>query len=266
MFNVIEGSIYDVSNRLENDKYRCCVTSPPYFGLRSYGDHQEEIGKDSSLEDYIGELCDAFDDVRDKLTDDGTLWVNIGDCYNGSGGAGSDYKEGGIKANKNKWGSRRVEGLAPKNLIGVGWRFALEMQRRGWILRSEIIWNKSKAYPQPEAYIKRPVPKHETIFMFAKSHDYHYNPANLFSVWDITPVSKSSHEAPYPIELAERCILAGSDEGDWVLDPFAGSGTTGVAAILNRRNTTMVELYPEIAQKCYDRLRKTPQREDDSWV
>jgi len=264
MWEVVEGSIFNVD--LEKKKYRCCVTSPPYFGMRSYGDSEEELGSDSSLDDYIEELCSAFDDVRELLTDDGTLWVNMGDCYNGSGGAGSDYKEGGIKEGRNKWGSRRVKGLAPKNLIGVGWRFAFAMQKRGWILRSEIIWSKTKSYPQPEAYIKRPIPKHETIFMFSKSHDYHYNAANLFSVWEITPVSKSGHEAPYPVELAERCVLAGSDEGDWVLDPFAGSGTTAVAAITRRRNATMVELYPEIAKSMVERLNNTPDLADDSWV
>ena len=264
MYEVKVGDI--MSLELDKGRYRACITSPPYFGMRSYGEDDAEIGKGQTLDEYIEGLVEVFRKVRDSLTDDGTLWLNMGDCYNGSGGAGSDYKEGGRKASRNKWGSRSVNGLAPKNLLGVGWRLALALQADGWILRSEIIWNKSKAYPQPEAYIKRPIPRHETIFMFAKNPDYHYVPDNLFTVWDMTPVSKSRHEAPFPVELPMKCVLASTDEGDWVLDPFAGSGTTAVAAQLTGRNSTMCELYPALADKMQKRLDDLPKSEGSEWL
>lgn len=261
---IIVGDIMEIE--LPANKFRCCVTSPPYFGLRSYGEDGREIGKGQTLDEYIDGLVEMFSKVRDSLTEDGTLWLNMGDCYNGSGGAGSDYKEGGRKATRNKYGSRSVNGVAPKNLLGVPWRLALALQEDGWILRSEIIWNKSKAYPQPEAYIKRPVPRHETIFMLSKNPDYHYVPDNLFTVWDMTPVSKSGHEAPYPVELPMKCVLASTDEGDWVLDPFAGSGTTAVAAQLSGRNSVMCELYPDVAERMAERLDALPDSDGKDWL
>jgi len=261
---IIVGDIMEID--LPANKFRCCVTSPPYFGLRSYGEDGREIGKGQTLDEYIDGLVEMFSKVRESLTEDGTLWLNMGDCYNGSGGAGSDYKEGGRKETRNKYGSRSVSSVAPKNLLGVPWRLALALQKDGWILRSEIIWNKSKAYPQPEAYIKRPVPRHETIFMFSRNPDYHYVPDNLFTVWDMTPVSKSGHEAPYPVELPMKCVLASTDEGDWVLDPFAGSGTTAVAAQLSGRNSVMCELYPDVAERMAERLGALPDADGKDWL
>tara|TARA_R110002167_G_scaffold56925_8_gene161340 strand:+ start:5255 stop:6049 length:795 start_codon:yes stop_codon:yes gene_type:complete len=264
MIDIIHSDILKAG--LEKGKYRSCVTSPPYFGMRSYGEDEKEIGKDETLDEYIAGLVEVFSKVRECLTDDGTLWLNVGDSYNGSGGAGSDYKEGGRKAGKNKWGSRNVSGLAPKNLIGVAWRLALALQADGWILRSEIIWSKTKSYPQPEAYIKRPIPKHETIFMFSKNPDYHYNATNSFTVWEMSPVSKTTHEAPFPVELPERCIIASTDEGDWVIDPFGGSGTTGVAAHFLNRNATMVELYESSCESMRKRFDDMPATKGIEWV
>jgi len=250
---------------LGDRKFRSCITSPPYYGMRTYGDDSDEIGKGQTLDEYIGSMVEVCRKVREHLTDDGTLWLNVGDSYNGSGGAGSDYKEGGIKDSKNKWGARNVGGLAKKNLIGVGWRLALALQADGWILRSEIIWNKSKSYPQPEAYIKRPIPKHEQIFMLTKSPDYHYNANNLFTVWDMTPAN-NGHEAPFPLELPIKCILASTDEDDWVLDPFGGSGTTAVACELLGRNSTMVELYAESCERIRAKLKNIPNTNALEWV
>ena len=262
--DIVVGDILSLD--LPEKKFRSCVTSPPYFGMRNYGDDEDELGKESDIEEYIDNLVKVFRKVRDSLTDDGTLWLNMGDSYNGSQGAGSDYKEGGRKEGRNKYGAKNLKGLAPKNLIGVGWRLALALQADGWILRSEIIWNKSKSYPQPEAYIKRPVPRHETIFMFAKSATYHYVPDNLFPVWDMSPVSKSGHEAPFPVELPTKCILASTDKGDWVLDPFAGSGTTAVAADLLHRNSQMCELYEELAVKMTERIETLPKTDGMEWL
>jgi site-specific DNA-methyltransferase (cytosine-N4-specific) len=261
-----ECIVDDAKNFKTDRKFNACITSPPYFGLRKYGDNEQEIGTEN-LEEYIDSLCDVFDNVREHLTDDATLWVNIGDSYNGSGGAGSDYKKGGIKDGRNKYGSRNVKGLAKKNLIGVGWAFAQEMQSRGWILRSEIIWHKTKAYPQPENYIKRPIPNHERILMFSKSQKYKYTAGeeSTFTVWSFPPVSKTSHEAPFPLDLPMRCLLLATDMGDWVIDPFGGSGTTAVACEIAGRNSTMVELYQATADKMCERLANF-QPQDLEWL
>lgn len=263
MYEIIQGDIFDID--LPKNKFRTCITSPPYFALRTYGEDDREIGQEP-LDEYIQKIVESMRVVRDSLTEDGTLWLNIGDCYNGSGGAGSDYKEGGIKASKNKWGSRNVEGLPPKNLLGVGWRVALALQRDGWVLRSEVIWRKTRAYPQPEGYIKRPVPNHEQIFFFSKSQDYFYQPQNLFTVWDMTPESSYGHEAPFPIALPMTCLLASTEEDDWVLDCFAGSGTTAVACELANRNSVMVDLYRECCDTMEERLSSLAKKEEIEWL
>lgn len=264
MYEVINADFRDVV--LER-KFQTCITSPPYFGLRNYGEDEREVGFEQSLDEYIEDLVGVFRKVADHLTEDGTLWVNIGDCYNGSTGAGTDYHEGGRKSSKRKWGARFVEGLKPKNLIGVPWRFALAMQADGWILRSEVIWSKTKSYPQQESYIKRPIPSHETVFMFSKSKDYRYNATGKrFSVWTMSPESRNSHEAPFPLQLPAECVAASTDEGDWVLDPFGGSGTTGVASLMLGRNCVMVDLYPECCEKMQQRLENVQQTDEVEWL
>ena len=267
MYEVFCDNAKDASGLLHPNFYQAIVTSPPYFGLRVYGDDEREVGANQTLDEYIDELVGVFESLKFSLRDDGVLWVNIGDCYNGSTGAGTDYHEGGRKEGKNKWGMRSVQGLAPKNLIGVPWRFALAMQEAGWILRSEVVWWKTKAYPQQESYIKRPIPAHETVFMFSKSPDYQWNATGKrFSVWRMSPTSRNPHEAPFPLQLPMECILASTNEGDWVLDPFAGSGTTGEAALICGRSATLIELYPESAEVCRQRLAGVSLAKDVEWV
>jgi site-specific DNA-methyltransferase (adenine-specific) len=101
--------------------------------------------------------------------------------------------------------------------------------------------------------------------MLSKNPDYHYNANNLFTVWDMTPAN-NGHEAPFPLDLPTKCVLASSDVGDWVLDPFAGSGTTAVACELLERNSTMVELYPESCAKIDARLKEIPSTDRLEWV
>ncbi len=127
-------------------KFRCCVTSPPYWGLRDYGT-EHQIGAEPNLKDYINNLRGVFAEVHRTLTDDGTLWLNIGDSYTSGGRTWRD----GDKKNKGRAMDYRAptpEGLKPKDLIGVPWRLAFALQEEGWYLRSDIIWHKPNCQPE----------------------------------------------------------------------------------------------------------------------
>ncbi|MDR6688970.1 DNA modification methylase [Arthrobacter sp. 1088] len=232
---VLLGDAANMLDRVPSRSVRSVVTSPPYWSLRDYN-HDGQIGRDESLPEFIKSLTVIFDKVSRVLTDDGTLWVNLGDSYT-SGNRGYRAPD---KKNANRAMSVRPktpEGLKPKDLIGVPWMFAFAMQQAGWYLRSDIIWYKENT--QPESVKDRPTRSHEHVFLFSKNEKYHYNidavkgpnGRRLRDVWEINTKGYSgAHFAVYPEELVRRCALIGSDPGDYILDPFLGSGTTGAVA------------------------------------
>lgn len=133
----------------------------------------EQIGLEQTPQQYVDRLVEVFREVRRVLRDDGTIWVNLGDSYNGSGGAGGDYADGGIKEGQTKYPGRNVSGLKPKDLIGIPWMVAFALRADGWYLRSDIIW--SKGNPMPESVQDRPTKAHEYIFLLSKSSRYYYD-------------------------------------------------------------------------------------------
>ena len=132
-----------------------------------------DLGLESTPEMYVGHLTEIFREVRRVLRPDGTVWFNIGDSYNGSGGAGGDYAKGGLKDGQPKFPGRRLSDLKPKDLIGVPWRVAFALQADGWWLRSDIVW--AKTAPMPESVTDRPTRAHEYVFLLTKSQRYHYD-------------------------------------------------------------------------------------------
>lgn len=235
---------------------QCVVTSPPYWGLRDYG-QDDQIGLESTPTEFVEQLCLVFDEVWRVLADDGTLWLNLGDSY---------YN---------------------KSLAGIPWRVAFALQERGWYLRQDIIW--AKPNPMPESVTDRCTKSHEYIFLLTKKAKYFFDheaikeegvipagtkaakgseerqnqfgvnarPAeykiydgmrNKRDVWTVpTKPYPEAHFATYPPELIIPCILAGSKPGDLILDPFSGSGTTGAVALQLGRNYVGYELNPEYA-------------------
>lgn len=265
----------------------------------------DQLGLESTPEEYVASMVDVFRAVKRVLKDDGTLWLNLGDTYCGAGhkddGKDPKHKEGrnwdGHKAPNNK-----VEGLKPKDLIGIPWRVAFALQADGWYLRQDIIWHKPN--PMPEPVKDRCTKSHEYIFLMSKSAKYYYNNdaikerceesniedykrrntfdnkgtgkgsyeearpdlcrgreaympddfmRNKRDVWTVnTQPYKDAHFATFPTKLIEPCVLAGSQVGDTVLDPFAGSGTTGLVSVENGRNFVGVELnsdYKKLAEQ-----------------
>jgi len=176
---IINGDCIEVMRGLAPESVHCCVTSPPYYGLRDYG-VEGQIGLEETPEAYVARLVDVFREVRRVLRDDGTLWLNLGDSYAGSGKGPSGNFSKGNAADKarNMYGSeagRKVsslipEGLKAKDLIGIPWRVAFALQADGWYLRQDIIWHKPN--PMPESVTDRCTKAHEYIFLLTKSARY----------------------------------------------------------------------------------------------
>jgi DNA modification methylase len=263
---IILGDALENLKRFPDNNFQCCVTSPPYWGLRDYG-IKYQIGAELELDDYINNLVLIFREVRRTLSVDGTLWLNIGDSYTSGNRTWRDLD----KKNPARAMSYRPptpKGLKPKDLIGVPWKLAFALQSDGWYLRSDIIWHKPNC--QPESVKDRPTRSHEYVFLLSKSEKYIYNyeailePANSRSgfrnrrtIWSInTEPFSYEHFASFPKELVKPCILAGTDEGDVVLDPFFGSGTVGVMSFQLNRRFVGIELKPEYVEIAINRLKK----------
>jgi len=288
-YRVIVGDCIESMRGLADQSVNCCVTSPPYFGLRDYG-VDGQIGLEQTPEEYVTKMVEVFREVRRVLRDDGSLWLNLGDSY-GKG----------------------------KQMLGIPWKVAFALQDDGWYLRQDIIW--SKPNPMPESVRDRCTKSHEYIFLLTKSQRYYYdhdairephtgeaakavaigykevgqrgvnssvrrgltdgqatqfskkghsgyfgadgncllNPLgkNKRSVWSVPTRSvKGAHFATFPPALIEPCILAGCPVGGVVLDPFAGSGTTAEVSAQNGRDSVMIELNPEYAMIIHHRMSK----------
>jgi DNA modification methylase len=311
------GDARDVLPTLDAASVQCVITSPPYWGLRDYG-IDNQIGLESTPDDYVQTMVEVFREVRRVLRDDGTLWLNLGDSYAGSGkgqmgdGSASDRRgakqstsigtlSGGLPTN--------FSNLKPKDLVGIPWRVAFALQADGWYLRSDIVWAKGVSFcpdysgsVMPESVTDRPTKSHEYLFLLTKSARYYYdadavrepvsevsikraeygwnydrpsakagpdgihtekmgsrfvplNGRNLRSVWTINPQPYSeAHFATFPTALVEPCVKAGSKKGDTVLDPFAGSGTTGLVAGKLGREFIGIELNADYIRLANDRI------------
>ena len=177
MITILQGDCRDVLKTLPDCSVHCCVTSPPYFGLRDYG-CAGQIGLESTPDAYVAELVAVFREVRRVLRDDGTLWLNLGDSYaNANPGSGGQCKLSGAGRNMTEARytniKRDVSSLKPKDLVGIPWRVAFALQADGWYLRQDIIWHKPN--PMPESVTDRCTKAHEYIFLLSKSPRYYYD-------------------------------------------------------------------------------------------
>ena len=180
---IIQGDCIEGLRTLPDASVHCCVTSPPYWGLRDYG-HDGQIGLEATPEAYVDRMVEVFREVRRVLRDDGTCWVNLGDSYSGGktgrddadrtirlrGNAGDTIRQGDVYACKNR---TVPDGLKPKDLVGIPWRVAFALQADGWWLRQDIIWHKPN--PMPESVRDRCTKAHEYVFLLTKSERYFYD-------------------------------------------------------------------------------------------
>lgn len=256
---VLVGDALRTLEAVPANSIQTVVTSPPYWSLRDY-DADGQIGREEPLPHFLDSLVSIFAEVHRTLKDDGTVWVNIGDSYT-SGNRGWRAPDRKNPARAMSMRPKTPDGLKPKDLIGVPWRFALRMQEAGWYLRSDIIWHKPNT--QPESVRDRPTRSHEHIFLFTKSEKYQYNIdavrgpnlRRLRDVWEIhTQGYAGAHFATFPDELVRRCTLIGSGPGDYVLDPFLGSGTTGAVAHRHQRRFVGCEVNPDYVPLIQERV------------
>lgn len=170
------GDVRERLKDLADQSVHCCVTSPPYFGLRDYG-HTGQIGLEPTPDEYVLHLVDVFREVRRVLRDDGTLWLNLGDSYNAHPGQRKTTDKAGTKQQSNAGSpgapSRHVSDCKPKDLIGIPWMVAFALRSDGWYLRQGIIWHKPN--PMPESVTDRCTKAHEYIFLFSKSPRYYFD-------------------------------------------------------------------------------------------
>lgn len=251
---IMEGDALHALRLLPSNSIQCVVTSPPYWGLRDYG-IDGQIGLEGTLPQFINHLVAIFNEIKRVLREDGTLWVNIGDGYtSGNRGYRATDKKNPARAMAVR--PDTPEGMKPKDLQGIPWRLAFALQDDGWYLRSDIVWRKPNA--MPESVKDRPTRAHEYLFMLTKSERYFYDyeavkePGlngklrNRRSVWDVnTQPFAEAHFATFPPKLIEPCILASTRQGDYVLDPFFGSGTVGIVCAEHKRSYVGIELNPE---------------------
>lgn len=340
---ILCGDAVEQLQRLPDASVQCCVTSPPYFGLRNYSAGDQEIGQEKTPDEYIARLVEVFGEVRRALKPDGTLWLNLGDSFNASPGQRKVTDKAGPKQQTNgassRAPSRSVRSLKPKDLIGIPWMAAFALRADGWWLRSDIVWAKQNCIP--ESVTDRPTRSHEFIFLLTKSARYFYDAEaikepciydvdetgtaarkaradgnnlvptekvngiraggfkdaqkfngkngykqrghsrrhqgfndrwddmekagqctgmrNKRDVWTVAPSNyPEAHFGTFPPKLIEPCVLAGSRSGDIILDPFAGSGTTGRVAIEHGRKAVLIELNPAYIPLIESRTNVTP--------
>ena len=259
---LINGDCLCSLKSIEKDSVQAVVTSPPYWGLRDY-DNENQLGQEDTPEEFVSKLVQLFSEIKRILRDDGTAWVNIGDTYFGAKGGAW---EGENSITTEDTGSEyRIKKKAPpkhtylkiKDLVGIPWMFAAAMQRDGWYLRQDIIWH--KPVPMPESVNDRLQKSHEHIFLFSKKPHYYFDAEAIgtpkkegegwvrrHDVWEIaTSNYQGAHFAVFPTKLPELCIKASTKQGDTVLDPFMGSGTTAYVAQRLGRKWVGVEINPE---------------------
>lgn len=267
---IITGDCRKVLGSLSSASVNCCITSPPYFGLRSYGVGVEggEMGLEATPDKFVSGMVEVFRDVRRVLRDDGTLWLNIGDTSNNRRRIRTTSHQPSLNgfsepswAEATKMGLTRLSitsgGLKEKDAFGIPWMLAFALRADGWFLRQEIIWAKSFGKPEPST--DRLPGRHEQIFLLSKSKRYHFDRAAMpayasGSIWEVPPTGSSDHGAAFSEKIVEPCILAGCVVGGVVLDPFGGSGTTGLVADRLQRDAILIELNPASVETSRKRL------------
>lgn len=259
---VLAGDCREILPTLPTASVDAVITSPPYLKQRAYGtDTAHELGLEETAADYVNNLADVFDELRRVLRPTGFAWLNIGDKANNSGGAGGDWNKPSAAAQLRTLSGGPGRFLDPAypegSYMDVPGMVVAELLRRRWRLRLPIVWDKGRQSPESLRHIGRPRWSHEMIYLLspmprprkANAPRPRFYPSALEetgSVWHFPPGgSGDPHLAPFPDELARRCILPTTLPGDVVLDPFSGSGTVPrVAHELGRRGIG-IELYAE---------------------
>lgn len=259
---IITGDALATLRAMPNASADCCVTSPPFFKMRDYG-VPGQIGLEATPADFADALCAVFAEVRRVLRPGSACWVQIDDTYaaggNGGGGSLVAKRRQWTGAQTRKGWRRRPDGFKEKDLTLSPFVVADALRADGWWLRSVIIWDKMVAIEPPR--LDRPQNSFGYLFLLANGEQYRVRdpgePWFHSTIWAIRPTSTVGigHPAVMPSELARRCILCSTEQGETVLDPFAGAGTSLLAADCAGRHGIGIELNPAYADIARDRIR-----------
>jgi site-specific DNA-methyltransferase (adenine-specific) len=258
-WEIREGDALERLRGMPSESVQCSVTSPPYYWARDYG-VDGQIGHEKTPDEYVAALVAAFTEVRRTLRPDGVMWLNLGDSYYSGNGQphGSDPRSPSRNFMRQKRRPLDEGGwsIPKKSLLGIPWQVALALQADGWTVRSAVVWNRGNAFM--EASVRdRPYRQYELLFLCARNRRYYFDRTALGGeedVWTIPAGATDGHSAAFPLDLAVRCVLTGSRPGDLILDPFSGSGTTGIAALSRGRRYLGIELHPDFADLSRRRL------------
>jgi DNA modification methylase len=272
---ILIGDCRERLRELPDASVHCCVTSPPYFGLRDYG-VEGQMGLEPTPDEFVAGMVEVFREVRRVLRDDGTLWLNIGDSYAGSWGAqgrggapsdsstlkGNGHSGGGPKVKSlskvqiaahpqkaSNTGSIRQKGLKPKDLIGIPWMLAFALRADGWYLRQDIIW--SKPNPMPESVKDRCTKAHEYLFLLSKGPRYYFDqaaiaeplaPASIARLAQDVESQDGSERVPGKTNGAMKAVRGrpGGRKPEQFDSLVSGKGRSGVGEGLAARNKRSV--------------------------
>ena len=197
------GDCIESLKKMDDESIDCCVTSPPYWGLRDYG-ADGQLGLEKTPEEYVSNMVAVFQEVRRVLKEDGTLWLNLGDSYTATTRGGSSIKFEGRDKTAHMFGNREIDcgSLKPKDLVGIPWRVAFALQADGWYLRQDIIWHKPN--PMPESVRDRCTKAHEYIFLLAKAPRYYF---------DSEAIKEPATYAGKVVSLGEKSLSKGQAKG-----------------------------------------------------
>jgi len=238
-YNFYVGDSLEVLKTFESNSIHCCVTSPPYWGIRDYGNNKQ-IGLEDLPIDYINSIVNVFRELKRVIRNDGTVWLNLGDCFatsqKGGGGKTSrlntkwtddKYKDvnarGNPRMNIKKYDLKQI-GLPEKSIMGIPWRVAFALQEDGWLLRQDIVWKKTSV--TPESAEDRFTKEHEYIFLLTKNSKYFFDgerlrekdkdglgTKNKRTVWHVSNNTiRFNHTAVMPFSIADICVKAGTSE------------------------------------------------------
>jgi site-specific DNA-methyltransferase (cytosine-N4-specific) len=251
---IITGDALQELAKLPAESVHCCVTSPPYFRQRDYG-MPGQIGQEATPVDLADALAEVFAEVHRVMARHGSLWLQIGDTYaaggNGGGSSLVAKRRQWTGAHERKGWRRKSPGFKEKDITLTPFVVADTLRADGWYLRSTIIWSKETATEPPR--LDRPSNAHEYLFLLTKSEVCRVrDPGEKWfssTVWTIRPrPTHTGHPAVMPAELARRCIICSTVEGETVCDPFGGAGTTGLVADRLGREAILIELNPAYAE------------------
>lgn len=241
---ILEGDCRDVLRTMPEASAHCCVTSPPYFGLRDYG-VDGQMGLEPTPDEYIAGMVAVFSEVRRVLRDDGTLWLNIGDSYATNGGPGWQGKNGQrsdrrFTGTRNTVGMREqartaFDGYKPKDLVGIPWMLAFALRADGWYLRQDIVW--SKPNPMPESVRDRCTKSHEYLFLLSKSPRYYF---------DSDAIAEAAESAGKPVKMADGWDTGAGGHGSFHRGGREKGASTGAlqSDTRNKRSVWHIATHP----------------------